>query len=49
MNEYSIFSSNLPYSEIGFFDRAVGGAEMNLWAIAEELAKINYNDCYLIR
>jgi len=46
MNEYSIFSSNSPYSEIGFFDRTVGGSEINLWVIAEELAKLNHNVYY---
>ncbi len=46
MNEYSIFSSNSPYSEIGFFDRTLGRAEIDLWVIAEELAKLNHNVYY---
>lgn len=41
-----IFSSNSPYSEIGSFKGTVGGAEINLRLIAEELGRLNHNVYY---
>jgi glycosyltransferase involved in cell wall biosynthesis len=39
-------SSNSPYSELNLFKGAVGGAEINLRLIAEELRIINHNSYY---
>jgi glycosyltransferase involved in cell wall biosynthesis len=40
------FSSNSAYTEQGFYNRPVGGAETNLRIIAEEFAKLKYNVNY---
>ncbi len=40
------FSSNSPYSEIKSFKGRIGGAEINLRVIAEELANLGYSTCY---
>ena len=41
-----IFSSNSPYPEIGLFKGTIGGAEINLRLVAEELGKLNHNIYY---